>query len=163
MIEFKNNIYDLSIAGLRRMLHEALDEEFYNVFEDPQEDEQEELQKAHELISAQDATKLAEHMIGYDISFMLVKEKDMIEEVLKESGYEVEKSNVSRSLYAINDSGEEVRISDHKRPAYQVKGAVGYVEHEYEKELIVEENKVTKAQLINVGFSRLGQEEYFLG
>lgn len=163
MIEFNNEVYDLEMSFSRKCLHEDLDNAFYDLYE-PTEEMEAELQQAHDLISAQDAKGLDSITIGMsDIRLNLVKQENMIVEVLKEANYQVEESNVSRSIYAINDNGEEVRISDHKRPAYQVEGAVGYTDHQYDNELIVDDNKVTKAQLIAAGFSRLGSEEYFLG
>lgn len=163
MIEFNGNVYNLENSAGRKFLHEDLDTEFQTVYEEPTEEAEEELQEAHTLISAQNAQGLSDMLVGFDIGFGLIKPENMIVEALKEAGYKVELSNVSRSFYAINDNGEEVRISDHKRPAYQVEGAVGYVDHEYSNELIVDDNKVTKTQLVKKGFNRLESEEYFLG
>lgn len=163
MIEFNGNIYDLENSAERKFLHEDLDTEFQTVYEEPTEEAEEELQEAHSLISAKDAKGLSDMLVGFDISFSLIKPENMIAEALNSAGYHVEESNVSRSIYAINDNGEEVRISDHKRPAYQADGAVGYIDHEYNNELIVSDNKVTKSQLIQAGFGRLGTEEFYLG
>jgi maltoporin len=163
MIKFNGKLYDLEQSFERKMLHEDLDQEFYETYEEPTEEAEEDLQEAHQLISAQDLNSLDKKFVGFDIQFELIEDKNMIVEALKAANYHVEESNVSRSIYAINDDGNEVRVSDHKRPSFQANGAVGYIDHQYDNELIVSDNKVTKSDLIKFGFSRLGLEEFYLG
>ncbi|WP_277631538.1 hypothetical protein, partial [Atopococcus tabaci] len=141
MIKFNNELYELDMRQTRRLLHEAIDEAF-NELDEPTEEMEDELQEAHELISAQDEDGLDGFMVGYDIYLEKVQETARLEEALKEAGYQVESSNISRSLYVTNDEGEEVRIADHTRPSVATIGG-NYVNHEYENELIVKENKVT--------------------
>lgn len=161
MIEFQNEVYDLSISGIRRLLHQEIEEAFAELYE-PDEEAYEELEKAHELISAQDAKGLAAHDIAFEIFFYEIAENDLLAEALEAAGYKVDQSNISKSLYVLNDHGEEVRIADHKRPAYQVSGQVGYTDHEYSNQLIAEDNKITKQQLEHFNIN-LSKEEYFLG
>src|SRR5699024_10939463 len=104
MIEFNGNVYDLENSAERKFLHEDLDTEFQTVYEEPTEEAEEELQEAHALISAKNAKELSELIIGFDIHFELIKSENMIAEALKAAGYHAEESNVSRSIYAINDN-----------------------------------------------------------
>lgn len=160
MIKFNNELYELDMRYSRRLLHEAIDEAF-NELDEPTEEMEDELQEAHELISAQDEDGLDGFLIGYDIYLEKVQETARLEEALKEAGYQVESSNISRSLYVTNDEGEEVRISGHTRPSVATIGG-NYINHEYENELIVEENKVTAGELRQIGIE-LGEGEYYLG
>jgi len=160
MIKFNNELYELDIRQIRRLLHEALDEAVYESDEVTEEME-EELQEAHGMISNEDEEGLDGFMIGYDIYLEKVEETAQLEEALKEAGYEVQSSNVSRSLYVINDEDEEVRIADHKRPAAPTVGG-NYVEHEYENEIFVEDNKITAQELSCYGIE-LEEGEYYLG
>ena len=166
MIKVNNELYDLSIAGLRKMLHEEIDTLFWNQEgEYITEEMEEELQEAHDMISAQDEDGLDGFIIdGADmdgsIYFEKVSEDTYLEEALTGAGYKVEKSNASRSLYVINDEGNEVRIADHKRPAYEVNGL--YTDHEYASELIVEGNAVTASELSRYDI-HLEEGEYILG
>lgn len=167
MIKLNNELYDLSIAGLRKALHEEIDNLFWNQEgEYITEEMEEELQEAHDMISAQDEDGLDGFIIdGVDmdgnIHFEKVSEDAYLEEALKEAGYEVQASNVSRSLYVMNDNGEEVRIADHKRPAAPTVGG-NYVDHQYDNELIVEDNKVTAEELSRYSIE-LKEGEYILG
>lgn len=160
MIKLNNELYDLTMRQTRDLLHQELDRLVYDS-EDITEEMEEELAEAHELISAQDEKSLDNFMIGYDIYLESASENTQLEEALKESGYEVQASNVSRSLYVINDEGEEVRIADHKRPSAPTVGG-NYVEHQYDNELIVEENKVSSEQLNRFSIN-LEEGEYYLG
>lgn len=160
MIKLNNELYDLSMRQTRALLHQELDRLVYEL-EDVTEEMEEELAEAHELISAKDETALDSFMIGYDIYLETVSGNVQLEEALKDAGYEVQSSNVSRSLYVANDEEEEVRIADHKRPAVQTVGR-NYVDHEYENELFVEDNKVSADELKRFGIY-LEEGEYYLG
>lgn len=159
-IRFENEVYNLELNGHRRLLHEAI-EEYVNGLEITDEI-LEELELAHELISNKDVKGLIDGFFVYsELVFLEVEENELLEEALKEAGYEVQTSRVSRSIYAINDEGIEVRISDHKRPAVEQNGI--YMDHEYEKEIIVNNNIVYLNQLKANGFSKLDKVEYLLG
>lgn len=160
MIKLNNELYDLTMRQTRALLHQELDRLVYES-EDVTEEMEEELAEAHELISAQDEKALDDFMIGYDIYLETVSENTQLEEALKEIGYKVQSSNVSRSLYVINDEGEEVRIADHKRPSAPTVGG-NYVEHQYDNELIVEDNKVNSEELSRFSIE-LEEGEYYLG
>ena len=159
-IRFENEVYDLELAGHRKHLHQAV-EEF--VEDEERTDElMVEIDEIHELISNQDLHGLVNGYFKYsDIIFMAVEENEMLKDALESAGYKVESSNVSRSLYAVNDDGVEVRISNHKRPAVEQNGI--WMEHEYEKEIIVENNIVSLNTLKNNGFSKMDKTEYILG
>lgn len=160
MIKLNNEVYDLTMRQTRRLLHEELDSLVYDS-EDVTEEMEDELKTAHELVSNENEKELDEFMIGYDIYLEAVSENAQLEEALKEAGYTVDKSNVSRSLYVTNDNDEEVRIADHKRPAAATVGG-NYVEHEYENEVIAVNNVVASQQLKSVGI-QLEEGEYLLG
>lgn len=159
-IRFENEVYNLELAGHRKHLHQAV-EEF--VEDEERTDElMVEIDEIHELISNQDLHGLVNGYFKYsDIIFMAVEENEMLKDALESAGYKVESSNVSRSLYAVNDDGVEVRISNHKRPAVEQNGI--WMEHEYEKEIIVENNIVSLNTLKNNGFSKMDKTEYILG
>ena len=161
MIEFNGNIYILDNSFERKMLHQDLESAFAELYE-PSEEAYEELQKAHDLISAQDVEGLVSHDIDLELFFNEAKQNDLLAEALKEAGYKVEQSGGSLSHYVINDNSQEVRISDHKRPAFQTQGAVDCTEHVYENELIVDGNTVTATQLSDFGIE-LEEGRYFLG
>lgn len=164
MIEFQNEVYDLKMAGLRKMLHTELDEAFGIAFDGVEidEDAEEELQEAHDLISDQNEDGLDGFIVGLtDIQFEKIAENKMLEEALKEAGYQVESSNVSRSLYVINDENQEVRIADHKRPAFETIGG-NYEDHQYENEMTVENNAVISDQLENFEIY-VEKGSYYLG
>lgn len=164
MIKFKNEVYDLERNFERKLLHEALDEsviEYYDGLEMDEEAERE-VEEAHEAISDRNEKALDGIIIGMsDVSFEEVSQNVLLEEALKEAGYIVESSNVSRSLYVINDKNQEVRIADHKRPAAPTIGG-NYVDHEYDNELIIKDNKVTSSELSRYGI-KLEEGDYYLG
>src|SRR5690606_26159408 len=121
-VKFGNEVYDLELSGHRKLLHDAVNEVVSELDELSDED-YEELEEIHALISNQDVNGLVDgFFLNGDIYFEKVVCNDLLEVALKEAGYSVEKSNVSRSIYAINDRGVEVRISDHKRPAVEQNG-----------------------------------------
>lgn len=159
-IRFENEVYNLELAGHRRLLHQAIDE----YVEDTEWTEEllAEMDTIHQLISNKDYEGLIDGYFEYtDCHFMAVEENELLEDALQSAGYKVESSNVSRSLYAVNDDGVEVRISNHKRPAVEQNGI--WMEHEYEKEIIVENNIVSLNTLKNNGFSKMDKTEYILG
>lgn len=160
-ILFEDVIYDLENRGFRKLLHQAIEEyvedrEFTNEII-------EELELIHELISAKDFNGLIDGYFEHTgIVFMEVDDNYILERALINAGYKVETSKVSRSIYAINDEGSEVRISDHKRPAI-VNNGMYIGEHEYEKEIIVKGNTIYLRQLKAAGFSKLNRPEYIFG
>ncbi|EFS02357.1 conserved hypothetical protein, partial [Listeria seeligeri FSL S4-171] len=97
-----------------------------------------------------------------EIEFLTVSETAYVLKALQEAGYTATESNVSRSIYAINDLGNEIRISDHERPAFEVNGS--YEKHEYESQIIVAGNEINSNLLIKNGFSELEENvKYYLG
>lgn len=159
-IRFENEVYNLELRGHRRLLHEAI--EGYVDELEMADEVLEELELAHELISNKDIKGLVDEFFAYsELVFLEVEENEILEEALKNAGYEVQTSRVSKSIYAINDEGVEVRISDHKRPAVEQNGI--WMDHEYEKEIIVNNNIVCLNQLKENGFSKLDKVEYLLG
>lgn len=160
-ILFENVIYDLENSGFRKLLHQAIEE--YVEGREFTDEMIEELELIHELISAKDYSGLIDGYFEHTgISFYEVDDNYILERALKNAGYEVQTSRVSRSIYAINDEGIEVRISDHKRSAIVVDGA--YVgEHHYEKEIIVKGDTIYLRQLKEADFSNLNRSEYIFG
>ena len=160
-ILFENVIYDLENNGFRKLLHQAIEE--YVEGREFTDEMLDELELIHELISAKDYSGLIDGYFEHTgISFYEVDDNYILERALKNAGYEVQTSRVSRSIYAINDEGIEVRISDHKRPAIVVNGA--YVgEHHHEKEIIVKGDTIYLRQLKEAGFSKLNRNEYIFG
>ena len=158
---FENVVYDLESRGFRKLLHQAVEE--YVEGREFTDDLLDELELIHELISAKDYNGLLDGYFEHTgIVFMEVDDNYILERALMNAGYKVKTSKVSRSIYAINDKGIEVRISDHKRPAIVVNGA--YVgEHHYEKEIIVKGNTIYSKQLKEAGFSKLNRPEYIFG
>src|SRR5690606_17243867 len=123
-----------------------------NVFEEIEEEEK----FIHTLISKQDPIGLSETSFEYFDFFII--EKTLLE-ALKEKGYQVERSSFSCSLY-VQLNGKVIRISDHKRPAYDSGNGI-FEEHEYGGEIISENRKVTKEQLESVGIY-LPNDDYYL-
>ena len=158
----KYYVYDLTFKSDRYHLHQMINDYVYDELTDGtlvEEDEQEvydEEEKVHELISNQDGEGLENGSFEY--FFFEVIEHTLVE-ALKEAGYEVERSNASASLY-VNLNGKEIRISDHKRPAYDSGNGI-YLDHEYDAEIITDDNRVTKKQLEKVGIN-LNEEVYYL-
>lgn len=162
LIRFENEVYDLSINGLRKLLHDAVESHIDELELEYSDFIFEEIDQIHELISSQDINSLIDDFwLDGDIYFSEVEQTDLLVEALIAAGYKVEKSNVSRSIYAINDNGEEVRISDHKRPAIEQNGI--WSDIEYENEIIVSDNIVYLRQLHVNGFFKLNKNEYLLG
>lgn len=161
-IGFLSEVYDLTLAGHRKILHDVVNETFNEEVYEPTDEEYDELDEVHTFISNQDIKGL---LNGYfargELNFIEVEEDEHLLAALESNGYKVEKSLASRSLYAINDSGEEVRISDHKRPAV-VEDGIYVRDHEYENELVIDGNVVNKDQLKKFGFSKLNKDEYYL-
>lgn len=160
-ILFEDVVYDLENRGLRKLLHQAIEE--YVEGREFTDEMIEELELIHELISAKDFNGLIDGYFEHTgIVFMEVDDNYILERALINAGYKVETSKVSRSIYAINDEGSEVRISDHKRPAI-VNNGMYIGEHEYEKEIIVKGNTIYLRQLKAAGFSKLNRPEYIFG
>lgn len=163
-IRFNQLLLDLEIPGHRHTLHSELDEvadafsrEYESMTPDFDLDEfWNDIQKIHDLISAKDYKALETVTFTDNNVYMEwthtfeVVEKDL-HEVLIENGYEVVKSDASSSLYVKLD-GKEIRISDHKRPGYSAEGSIGTIlEHEYDAQLIKEDNEFTKTELEELG------------
>lgn len=153
-------VFDLNSRVDRRLLHEMIDEyadELIDGDYDRIDDIEEEKERVHELIRSQDAKALYDELLEF-FGFNLIE--NTLQEALINAGYIVEKSKASASLYVKVD-GKEIRISDHKRPAYDSGGGI-YEEHDYAGEIITEDNRVTKRQLEEVGIN-LDEEVYYLG
>ena len=91
-----------------------------------------------------------------NISVELIENSEIVENALIEAGYQVTRSNHGVSLYAVNDNGEEIRISDHKRPPI-IQGNVPI--HEHEEGFIIDGIEVNSDSLIKFGFSRLPENK----
>ncbi|WP_239255455.1 hypothetical protein [Listeria ilorinensis] len=162
MIAETNEVRDLELAGMRYLLHSFVNEWVYANIEGCYiDDYEEEINEIHALISAKDVEGLLKCSLdsfGQTLSF--VEPLTLTLDALEAAGYEVEESQASRSIYAINDKGEEVRISDHKRPPYYD----GLYTHEYAHEIIVKDNAVYSNRLIAAGLSNLeADKKYILG
>lgn len=156
-IIFDNEVYDLSIKGLRKLLHREVSEFAAELYEA----DYDELEEIYNLIENEDALGLIDgFFLGGEISFYAVESNDMLITALHEAGYVAERSNISRSIYAINDNGQEVRIADHKRPAIEQNGI--YTDHEYENEIIVKGNVIYMTDLQRYGFTKLNKASYLL-
>jgi alkyl sulfatase BDS1-like metallo-beta-lactamase superfamily hydrolase len=150
MIKLNNWIYDLEQKYERKLLKEALDQLAYEV---DHEDTEVILNRAAESIDNQDEDALLDtDLWELDITLQLIEKSELVANTLENAGYQVEVSNVSNSLYAINDEGREVRISDHKRPAI-VEGGIAI--HEHEEGLIIDKVEVNSNVLAKVGFRKL--------
>lgn len=155
-VRFNKLLYDLEYSCERYHLHDAVNDVFIDVsseieFEDEIQELEVEVEAIHKSISNQDFKDLDTRIIDGLVdsySFEIVK-KDL-KELLLSNGYEVNTSNVSLSLYVTNDNNEQVRIADHKRPAFTTNG-LDYQDHEYKYQLINKEGAFTKKDLENVG------------
>ncbi|EAG8241330.1 hypothetical protein B5P02_00940 [Listeria monocytogenes] len=163
LIQLNEEIYDLTITGLRKMLHDEVSEFFKNMDGEDYEEYGTELEEIQTLISEQNGVELeAGFWANGELEFLTVSEKDYVLNALQEAGYTATESNVSRSIYTINDLGHEIRISDHERPAFEVNGS--YEKHEYESQIIVAGNEINSNVLIKNGFSKLEETViYYLG
>ncbi|EAF5292863.1 hypothetical protein IA854_05265 [Listeria seeligeri] len=163
LIQLNEEIYDLTITGLRKMLHDEVSEFFKNMDGEDHEEYRAELEEIQTLISEQNRVELeAGFWANGEIEFLTVSETAYVLNALQEAGYTTTESSVSRSIYAINDLGNEIRISDHERPAFEVNGS--YEKHEYENQIIVAGNEINSNLLIKNGFSELEENlKYYLG
>ena len=165
-VRFNNELYDLEYKTDRYHLHDEVNDIYFEVsgeieFEDELEELEQEVEKIHESISEKDADKLEQLSIDTlekYYNFEIVKES--LKEVLESNGYEVAESKASLSLYVINDNDEEVRIADHKRPAYTTNG-LDFNDHEYDQQLINKKGEFTKNQLESVGLKVNSEEGVF--
>lgn len=158
---FENEVYDLENRGLRKLLHQAIED--YVEGREFTDEMLDELEVIHGLISAKDYKGLIDGYFEHtEIAFLEVDDNYILERALRNAGYKVQTSRVSRSIYAINDEGIEVRISDHKRPAI-IENGMYIGEHHYEKEIITKDNIVYLRQLKEAGFSKLNRSEYIFG
>lgn len=161
LIRLENEVYDLEISGHRYLLHQKINEIADDFEADFYDEYYEDIARVHELISSKDKSSLINGFwANGEIIFFDVEEGELLENALAAAGYEVRKSNVSKSIYAINDENIEVRISDHKRPAYEHNGS--WFEHEYDSEIIAKNNTVNGKQLISAGFGKLDKNKEYL-
>ncbi|EBI2485726.1 hypothetical protein FLF78_10005 [Listeria monocytogenes] len=160
LIKLNKEIYDLTISGLRKALHHEVSEFFKNMDGEDHVEYESELEEIQTLISEQNGVELeAGFWVNGELEFLTVSEKDYVLNALQDAGYTVTESNVSRSIYAINDSANEIRISDHERPAYEING--NYEKHEYASQIIVAGNEINSNLLIKNGFSELEENVIF--
>ncbi|EAG5346356.1 hypothetical protein ACXHHX_002850 [Listeria monocytogenes] len=163
LIKLNEEIYDLTIAKLRKALHDEVSEFFKNMDGEDHEEYGAELEEIQTLISEQNGAELeAGFWANGEIEFLTISETAYVLNALQEAGYTATESNVSHSIYAINDLGNETRISDHERPAFVVNG--NYEKHEYESQIIVAGNEINSNRLIQNGFTKLEENvTYYLG
>ncbi|EIZ7297584.1 hypothetical protein MQR51_000001 [Listeria monocytogenes] len=163
LIQLNEEIYDLTISGLRKALHDEVSEFFKNMDGEDHEEYGAELEEIQTLISKKNADDLeAGFWANGELEFSSVSETAYVLKALQEAGYTATESNVSRSIYAINDLGNEIRISDHERPAFEVNGS--YEKHEYENQIIVAGNEINSNLLIQNGFTKLEENvKFYLG
>ncbi|PCZ07306.1 hypothetical protein AWL03_14435 [Listeria monocytogenes] len=163
LIKLNEEIYDLTIAGLRKALHDEVSEFFKNMDGEDHEEYGAELEEIQTLISEQDGAELEAGLwVNGELEFSSVSETAYVLKALQEAGYTTTESSVSRSIYAINDLGNEIRISDHERPAFEVNGS--YEKHEYESQIIVAGNEINSNLLIKNRFSELEENvKFYLG
>ncbi|EAE5124042.1 hypothetical protein E1X42_03695 [Listeria monocytogenes] len=163
LIQLNEEIYDLTITGLRKMLHDEVSEFFKNMDGEDHEEYGAELEEIQTLISEKNADDLeAGFWVNGELEFSSISETAYVLKALQEAGYTATESNVSRSIYAINDLGNEIRISDHERPAFEVNGS--YEKHEYESQIIVVGNEINSNLLIQNGFTKLEENvKFYLG
>ncbi|MDW0113747.1 hypothetical protein QT711_11165 [Sporosarcina saromensis] len=153
MIKLNEWIYDLTASEYeRKLLKESIDKLAYD--NNPEYEELEELlEEVKSAIDAQDEEALLKSDLWeVDVNLEKVNEKELVVNTLRAAGYQVEESNVSSSLYAINDNGDEIRIADHKRPAI-VEG--NFAIHEHEEGLVIDSIEVMSDVLIANGFGKL--------
>ncbi|HEM1009345.1 TPA: hypothetical protein U0V34_002667 [Listeria monocytogenes] len=163
LIQLNEEIYDLTISGLRKMLHDEVSEFFKNMDGEDHEEYGAELEEIQTLISEKNADDLeAGFWVNGELEFSSISETAYVLKALQEAGYTATESNVSRSIYAINDLGNEIRISDHERPAFDVNG--NYEKHDYENQIVIVGNEINSNVLIKNGFSKLEETViYYLG
>ncbi|EFS0529678.1 hypothetical protein H2O84_003048 [Listeria monocytogenes] len=163
LIKLNEEIYDLTIAGLRKMLRDEVSEFFKAMDGEDYEEYGEELEEIQTLISEQNGVELeAGFWANGALEFITVSENSYVLNALQEAGYTATESNISRSIYAINDLGNEIRISDHERPAFDVNG--NYEKHDYENQIVIVGNEINSNVLIKNGFSKLEETViYYLG
>ncbi|EJP4628170.1 hypothetical protein NUI08_001113 [Listeria monocytogenes] len=163
LIKLNEEIYDLTIAGLRKALHDEVSEFFKAMDGEDYDEYGTELEEIQTLISEKNGSDLeAGFWANGELEFITVSEDSYVLNALQEAGYTATESNVSRSIYAINDLGNEIRISDHERPAFEVNGS--YEKHEYESQIIVAGNEINSNLLIQNGFTKLEENvKFYLG
>nr|WP_227662732.1 hypothetical protein [Listeria seeligeri] len=149
--------YDLTTSGLRRSLHSEVAEFFKQLDGEDYNEYENEIDEIQNLISMQKGEDLEKGFwVNGDLAFYVIKNDAFIKETLEKAGYEVLKSEVSFSLYAKNDEGKEVRISDHDRPAYEVNG--DYVKHD-DITILVEKGEINSSRLIQKGFKKINENK----
>ncbi|HGO1493131.1 TPA: hypothetical protein ACK0CK_002763 [Staphylococcus aureus] len=132
-VYFDKSLYDLESKGQRYLLHNDVDKilnDAYSDLMDIEYDKRLVAEKIHTAISSKDVETIkCMHENAIDFEFELeIVEKDL-KELLLENGYEVYESDLTFSLYVINDNGKEVRISDHKITYYNA-DCFSYQEYE---------------------------------
>lgn len=157
-------VFDLNYSSDRKAFHDLVDEqseliglEEESKFDSESYDEvMEEAETIHEFISNQDGASLENECFEY-FNFKLIA--GSLKDELEKAGYTVNKSNASASLYVQVD-GKEVRISNHKRPSVEVNEGQ-FEEHQYDVEIITDDNRLTSKQLLQAGI-QLEKEVYYL-
>jgi len=154
------HVFDLKSNSDRKFLHKMIDDQAdiigrseegmhgYEAYEEVQE----EAQVFHEAVSERDLSKLSLMHFDFDII------EKTLDESLFELGYSVMKSDASSSIY-VQMEGKEIRISDHKRPAYD-SGSGVMEDHEYDMEIISEDRLIKAKDLENLGI--YVDSDYFL-
>lgn len=156
MIKLNDFIYSLETKYERNLLKEAISEIAWSSCQE-EEIICELTEEAEKAIDNQDEVSLSNvDLWEVDVNIHIVNESEFVLNALKSVGYQVESSNISNSLYAINDEGKEIRISDHKRPAIVQDGVAI---HEHEEGLIIKGIELNSNILISEGFSKLNPNQ----
>ena len=173
IVRFNGQNFDLELSSARKFLHDAVDEmaiEIENMWIDDEESDEfwEQVQKIHNAISEKDVEALTNcHTYPDGFDDIMDEVKKDLKDVLEESGYNVQKSCASSSLYIkLNpdddwyDEEAVIRISDHKRPGFAI-NEFSFGEHEYGKDLINKKGEFTKQQLEDLGLQIKSEDDIF--
>lgn len=156
MILFKGCVYDLKYKEDRQALSTKVFQDMkYNTSIN---DYVNKFNKLNIVIMRGDENKLSKstkYRNEYKLTFRYVHQESILENVLRNLGYNYDKSWSSRSIYAYNDEGERIRISNHK-PSKRKFG-------NKEKSLTFGKGVIKGFELINNGFNKVNPEqEYYL-
>lgn len=165
MILFKGVVHDLKYKEDREALSTKV---YYDMkFNDNIYDYVNSFNHLNNVIMRGDETALVKEELyksEYDLEFKYVQQESLLENVLSNLGYDYKKAWGTRSIYAYNDNGERIRISNHSAPYNKRKR-----NHNMNK-LITKERSLTFGkgivgglELINNGFNKVNPEqEYYL-
>lgn len=156
MILFKGVVYSLKYREDRELLSEKV---YYEMKHNPNIiDCTNCFNRLNKVIMSGNEIKLAQkdkYRDVYGLDFKYVEQESILENVLRNLGYNYDKSWSSRSIYAYNDVGERIRISNHK----PVKRKFG----NKERSLTFGKGVIEGYELINNGFNKVNPEqEYYL-